>query len=154
MQHCVWHSSSMLMHAGVDPNDVWFVFFICCVWVVCGFLLTPVCDSKHYHSDVIKWDTFSVLLASCVGNPPVTGEFPAQRPVTQSFDVFFDLRLTKRVSKKSWGWWFETPLYPSWRRCNDSKIRSLVWLELYCTRNRITNVSGDVIYFVASFSIT
>ena len=25
----------------------------------------------------------------------VTGEFPAQRPVTQSFDVFFDLRLKK-----------------------------------------------------------
>ena len=26
----------------------------------------------------------------------VTGEFPAQRPVTRSFDVFFDLRLNKR----------------------------------------------------------
>ena len=35
----------------------------------------------------------SVLLALCVGNSPVTGEFPSQRPVTQSFDVFFDLRL-------------------------------------------------------------
>ena len=28
------------------------------------------------------------LLALCAGNSPVTGEFPAQRPVTQSFDVF------------------------------------------------------------------
>ena len=36
-------------------------------------------------------ETFSVLLASCAGNSPVTGEFPAQRPVTRSFDVFFDL---------------------------------------------------------------
>ena len=27
------------------------------------------------------------------GKPPVTGEFPTQRPVTRSFDVFFDLRL-------------------------------------------------------------
>ena len=27
------------------------------------------------------------------GNSPVTGEFPSQRPVTRSFDVFFDLRL-------------------------------------------------------------
>ena len=34
---------------------------------------------------------------------PVPGEFPAQRPVTQSFDVFFDLRLNKRLSKQSWG---------------------------------------------------
>ena len=37
-------------------------------------------------------ETFSVLLALCAGNSPVTGEFPSQRPVTQSFDVFFDLR--------------------------------------------------------------
>ena len=36
------------------------------------------------------------------------GEFPAQRPVTRSFDVFFDLRLNKRLSKQSRGWWFET----------------------------------------------
>ena len=32
---------------------------------------------------------FSVLLALCAGNSPVTGEFPAQGPVAQSFDVFF-----------------------------------------------------------------
>ena len=36
------------------------------------------------------------------------GEFPAQRPVTRSSDVFFDLRLNKLLSKQSWGWWFET----------------------------------------------
>ena len=41
-----------------------------------------------------------------------TGEFPAQRPVTRSFDVFFDLHLNKWLSKQSWGWWFETPLQP------------------------------------------
>ena len=38
-------------------------------------------------------ETFSALLAICAGNSPVPGEFPAQRPVTRSFDVFFDLRL-------------------------------------------------------------
>ena len=46
-------------------------------------------------------ETFSTLLALCAGNSPVTGEFPAQRPVTQSFGVFFDLRLNKRLSKQS-----------------------------------------------------
>ena len=40
-------------------------------------------------------ETFSALLALCAGNSSVTGEFPAQRPVTRSFDVFFDLRLNK-----------------------------------------------------------
>ena len=39
--------------------------------------------------------TFSALLAICAGNSPVTGEFPAQKPVIRSFDVFFDLRLNQ-----------------------------------------------------------
>ena len=39
----------------------------------------------------------------------VTAEFPSQRPVTRNFNVFFDPRLNKRLSKHSWGWWFETP---------------------------------------------
>ena len=42
--------------------------------------------------------TFSALLALYAGNSPVTGEFPAQRPVTRSFGAFFDLRLNKRLS--------------------------------------------------------
>ena len=52
------------------------------------------------------------------GNSPVPGEFRAQRPVMRSFDIFFDLRLNKRLSKQSWGWWFETPLRPLWRHRN------------------------------------
>ena len=47
-----------------------------------------------------QMETFSALLAICTGNSPVSGEFPTQRPVTQSFDVFFDLRLNKRLSKQ------------------------------------------------------
>ena len=35
------------------------------------------------------------------GDPPVNGGFPSQRPATQSFDVFFDPRLNKRLSKYS-----------------------------------------------------
>ena len=38
----------------------------------------------------------------------------------QSFDVFFDLRMNKRLSKQWWGWWFETPSRPLWRQSNDS----------------------------------
>ena len=36
-------------------------------------------------------ETFSASLAICAGNLPAPGEFRAQRPVTRSFDVFFDL---------------------------------------------------------------
>ena len=45
-----------------------------------------------------QMETFSAQLALCAGNSPVTGEFHAQRPVTRSFDVCFDLRLNKRLS--------------------------------------------------------
>ena len=48
------------------------------------------------------------------------GEFPTQRTVTRSFDVFFDLRLNKRLSKQPWGWWFEMPSWSLWRPCNDT----------------------------------
>ena len=47
------------------------------------------------------------------------GEFPTQRPVTRSFDVFFDLRLNKPLSKQSWGWWFDTLSRSLWRHRND-----------------------------------
>ena len=48
------------------------------------------------------------------------GEFPTQRPVTRSFDVFFDLRLNKRLSKQPRGWWFEMPSWSLWCQCNVS----------------------------------
>ena len=65
---------------------------------------------------------FSTLLALCEGNPPVTGGFPSQRPVMQSFDVFFDLRLNKRLSKQSRRRWFETPSCSLWRCCNETEL--------------------------------
>ena len=43
-------------------------------------------------------ETFSAILAICAGNSPVIAEYPAQRPVKRSFDVFLDLRLNKRLS--------------------------------------------------------
>ena len=54
------------------------------------------------------------------------GEFPTQRPVTRSFDVFFDLRPNKRLSKQWRGWWFETLSLPFWRHRNEKQIVELV----------------------------
>ena len=65
-----------------------------------------------------QMETFSALLAICAGNSPVPGEFPTQRPVTRSFDVYFHLRPDKRLSKQSWGWWFETLSHSLWRHRN------------------------------------
>ena len=63
-------------------------------------------------------ETFSAFLAVCAGSSSVIGEFLAQRSVTRSFDVFFDLRLHERLSENSRGWWFETPSRPLWRHSN------------------------------------
>ena len=85
--------------------------------------------SRKYFCRCTWWrhqmETFSALLAICVENSPVSGEFPAQRPVTRSFDVFFDLRLNKRLSKHPWGWWIETPSGPLWRHSNENAGHSV-----------------------------
>ena len=87
--------------------------------------------SSHY---ALSWwrqqmETFSALLAFCEGNSSVPGEFSAQRPVTRSFDVFFDLHRNKQISKQSRRWWFETLSGSLWRHCvsncvNQSLTRS------------------------------
>ena len=75
------------------------------------------------HDGVIKWKHFPRYWSFVRGihqspvNPPPPPP-PPQRPVTRSFDVFFDLCLNKRLSKQSWGWWFETPSRPLWRHNN------------------------------------
>ena len=75
-----------------------------------------------------QMETFFALVAICAGNSPVPGEIPAQRPETRRFNVFFDLRRNKRLSKQSWDWWFEKLSRPLWRHCNDTK-RSGMKLE-------------------------
>ena len=57
-------------------------------------------------------ETFSALLV-------VSGEFSARRPMTLSFDVFFDLGLIKGLSRHLRGWWFEMLSQSLWRHCND-----------------------------------
>ena len=77
-------------------------------------------DPKH------RSYAFGTIMTSSNGNifrvtgrVPVTGEFPSQRPVTRGFDVFFDVRLNKRLSKQLRRRWCEPPLRSLWRHCND-----------------------------------
>ena len=73
---------------------------------------------RWQHLMMTSSNIFRVTGHLCAGNSRATGEFPAQRSVTRRFEVFFDLRLNKRFSKQSWGWWFETHSRPLWRHCN------------------------------------
>ena len=105
-----------------------------------------------------EMETFSALLAICAGNSPVTGEFPAQRPVMQSFDIVFDLRLKKKqLNKQSWGWWFETLLRSLRRHCNafgKSAIHVWAWFccPLFCCGCvlifHLSNMTTMVYYYI------
>ena len=85
-----------------------------------------------------------------------TGEFPSQRPVTRSFDVFSDLSMNKRLSKQSWGWGFETPSRPLWRHCNVlTRVVTFVQvILLYCSvRDNVSflmsTTSQVIVWFIS-----
>ena len=104
-----------------------------CLWLF--MVSNTLCWSEDICHLTTWWrhqmETFSALLTICAGNSPVPCEFPAQRPETRSFGIFFDLRLYKRLSKQSWGWWFETLPRPLWRHTNEISQKSrhleLMW---------------------------
>ena len=111
-------SWSLWRHCNVEYYKYRLFCIFKCIPLLQIMLYPQGCFRKHY-DDVIKWKTFSVLLVLCARNSPITGEFPWQRPVTRSFDVFFDLRLNKRLCKQSRRRGFETPWRSSWHHCND-----------------------------------
>ena len=81
--------------------------------------------------DVIKWKHFPSywpFLRGIHRSP--------QRPMAWSFGVFFDLRRNKRLSKQSWGWWFETPSRPLWLHCNANGIRLIFVLQCVQVNNK------------------
>ena len=101
-----------------------------------NLLFTVNIQSQHQMSRIrfLSWwchqmEAFSALLALCAGNSPMTGDFPSQRPVTRSFDVFCELRLNKPLSKQSWGWWFEPLSLSLWRHCNISNAYASAFLR-------------------------
>ena len=99
-------------------------------------------------------ETFSVLLALFAVNSPVTGEFPSQTPVTRSFDVFFYIRLNKRLSKQSRRRWFETSSRLLGRHCNSDEIPPLyLSLEIVVTNFEWTG-TGFVIHETPTHSVS
>ena len=122
-------------HRIVSPKAHWIILLTRLAHIMFLLPLTVVCISPWWRHQI---EIFSALLAICAGNSPVTGEFLAQRPVTWSFDIFFDLHLHKRLSKQSWGWWFETLSHPLWRHCNAMMVCCTVWVHGTQVRFRIT----------------
>ena len=139
----------------------------------CNFNCNPplrtghICDNNLGHHWLGYWDKgFDCsMMTSWNGNifrvtGPLCGEFtgpgkfPTQRPVTRTFDVFFDLRLNKRLSKQPWEWWFETPSWSLWRQCNGHHL--LERFSVKCetkhghlhTRNYFQNVHYKMVHMM------
>ena len=85
------------------------------------------------------------LCGECTG----PGEFPAQRPVTQSFDGFFDLRPNKRLSKQPWGWWFETQSWSLWFYCNVKQCCLWIPGELVDGKSAVVQVLARCHYYLS-----
>ena len=75
---------------------------------------------------------------------------PTQRPMTLSFDVFFDQCLNKWLSKQWWGWWFATTLSPLWRHCNE--LLFLGMLQKNCCDRIASNGNTAELDFSPNFS--
>ena len=109
----------------VFKNNIW-LYVYHDLHFVCRYTTYMLHKCIHHKWNHSWWrhqmETFSALLAICAGNSPVPGEFPTQRPVTQSFHVFFDMHMNKRLRKQSRGWWFETQSRSLWRHCNVNNV--------------------------------
>ena len=119
----IHHSEQRLIQFKSDPLAA---FTFRCAWDVKaarGSDLNQI-TCAHFSSERrIAWwrhqiKTFSSLLALCAGNSLVTGEFPAQRPVTRSFAVFFDPCPNKRLSKTIVGLVIWDAIAPIMTSCN------------------------------------
>ena len=96
-----------------------------------------------------QMETFSALLVLCAGNSSVPGEFPTQRPVTRSFDVFFDLGLNKRLRKHSKRWWFEAQSSSLWRHRNAPIGLGHICVHIYRAVSYITSTRTGIIFILS-----
>ena len=153
----------MLTSVSVTGSDVWPVQ----TWAINqsnSYLWWPTVPLifympyKMWHANVISirmtssnGNLFRVTGHLC-GEIPGHGEFPTQRPVTRSFDVSFDLRINKWLSKQWWSWWFETPSRPLWRHSNAGRIIRPVLLRptIYFAKLKAQNVPLQSRFWLSS----
>ena len=78
------------------------------------------------HDDVIKWKHFLRYWPFVRGIhwPPVNSPRKGQWRGALMFSLI--CALNKRLSKQSWGWWFDTPSRSLWRHCNG-RMENPIW---------------------------
>ena len=87
----------------------------------------PWCEE---HDDVIKWKHFPHYwrlvrgIHRSLANSPHKG----QSYGALMFPLF--CALNKRLSRQSWGWWFETPSRSLWRHYNEVRLNH-IWSKVW-----------------------
>ena len=99
----------------IIKSEVWTI--IHCLGLGHGTMVCAVCLSIF-----LWWSSYGnifLVTGPLWGEPPVTGGFPSQRPVSRSFDVLFDVRLNIWLRKQSICRWFVTPWCLLWHHSNE-----------------------------------
>ena len=91
----LWLHCHIIKYCSRDFAESWFLWFAFSAMEHVWSSTTRVANQS--------WWRYRVLPAPCAGNSPVTGEFPSQRPVTRSVDVFFGLRPNRWVNNQNAG---------------------------------------------------
>ena len=119
------HGVLLLNRLSHTSVGIWFVLLLYSLTIeiyiktTCGLICKTIPQLMPGMMTPSNGNHISALLALCAGNSPVTGEFPAQRPVTPgTLMFFFDLRLNQQLSKHWRRRWFETPSHSLWRHFN------------------------------------
>ena len=79
------------------------------------------------HDDVIKWKHFPRYWSLVLGihRWPINSPHKGLWRRAMMFSLI--CALNKRLSKQSWGWWFETSSRPLWCQCNVQRERFLTY---------------------------
>ena len=88
------------------------------------YVLGSIChnSTEFIHNNVIKWKHFPCYWPFVRGihRSPVNSPHKGQWRGALLFSLIW---YNKRLGKQSWCWWFETPLHPLWRHCDDQELK-------------------------------
>ena len=150
-------NDKMINHISISPKP--FVFhnivalYVSVEWL--HYLSSPrgidwadLWQSCHIHHDgVIKWKHVPLYLSLVRGihRSPVNSPHKGQWRGTLMFSLI--CALNKRLSKQSWGWWFETPSRSLWRHGNNDRHFVMYGcMTLHKPNNFLFTVSRTLFY--------
>ena len=120
-----------------------------CTYMFCGGVLCTAVLSTMTSSNVNIF-RFTGLFVWRIHRSPRNSLHKAQWRGPLMFSLI--CALNKRLSKQSWGWWFETPSRPLWRHCNRWIWRYSYQTNYACESWQVGNPSISMLLVGLSFN--